>query len=47
MILCSKTYLKMHKIAQNGVNALRLRTQTFRIRYADFTRPLTQDDTVI
>ena len=46
MILCGKTYLKMHKIAQNGVNALRLRTRTLRIRYADFTRPLTQDDTV-
>ena len=46
MILCSKTYLKMQKIAQNGINALRLRTRTLCIRYADFSRPLTQDDTV-
>ena len=35
----------MYKIAQNGVNALRLCTQTLRIRYADFGRQLTQDDT--
>ena len=33
MILCSKTYLKMHTITQNGVNALRLRTRTLPKRY--------------
>ena len=36
----------MHWIANNGVNALRLRTRTLRKRYADFKQPLTQDDTV-
>ena len=46
MILFSETYLKIHEIAQNGVNALRLRTRTSRKRYADFTQLLTQDETL-
>ena len=36
----------MHQNVQNDVNALRLRTQTLRERYADFTQSSTQDDTV-
>ena len=46
MILYAKTYLKMHSTAQNDVNALRLRVQILRIRYANFTQLLTLDDTV-
>ena len=37
---------QMHQIAQNCVNALRLRPRKFRIRYADFTQPLTKGETV-
>ena len=46
MILYSETYLKMHQIAQNGVNALRMNTLTLRKIYTDFKQPLTEDDTV-
>ena len=44
--LYSKTYLKMHEIAQNGVNALRLHTWTLHKQYKDFTQLLTQDETI-
>ena len=36
----------MQQVTQNGVNALRLRTQTLCKQYADFTQPLTQDVTI-
>ena len=36
----------MHQIAQNNVNGLRLRTQTLRKRYSDFTQLLTQDEVI-
>ena len=36
----------MHEIAQNGVKASHLRSQTLHKLFADFTQPLIQDDTV-
>ena len=47
MILYSKTYLKMHQIAQNSVNASRLRTLTLHKGYTDSMQQLTQGDTVV
>ena len=46
MILYSKTYLKMHLIAQNGVNALRLCMRTLHKWYTDFMQLLIQDETI-
>ena len=36
----------MHYVGQNIINALCLRIQMLGIRYAGFSQPLTQDDTV-
>ena len=37
----------MHEVAQSGENTLRLHTGMLRIRYADLTQPVTQDETIL